>query len=72
MRTRSNQTPLSEDLQVQIQLISLIHEHVVWAQPSIIEYIKLRYEVWMQPSSNKDKKIDLGMATAIQSKESCI
>ena len=40
MRMHSNQTPLSENLQVQIQLIFLIHEHVVWVQPSIIEYIK--------------------------------
>ena len=28
------------NLQLQIQLISLIYEHVAWAQPSIIEYIK--------------------------------
>ena len=46
-KMRSNQTPLSEDLKLKIQLISVIHEHVASAQPSIIEYIKLRSEVWM-------------------------
>ena len=65
-RTRLNQTPLSEDLQLQIQLISLIHEHVACTQPSIIEYIyELRSEVWMQASSSKDQQIDLGMVAAI-------
>ena len=40
MRMRLNQTSLLENMQLQIQLISLIHEHVAWAQSSIIEYIK--------------------------------
>ena len=33
-------TPLSKNLQLQRKLISVIHEHVAWVQPSIIEYIK--------------------------------
>ena len=32
-------TPTLEDLQVQVKLISLINEHVAWAQPSMIEYL---------------------------------
>ena len=72
MRMCLTQTLLSEDLQVKIQLIFLIHEYVAWAQPSIIECRKAEIQ-GMDASiqQNKDQQVDSGMVAAIQSKESC-